>query len=423
MPDSIKNVSAEEILDSRGEPTIEVTVELQTGLAAKAAVPSGASTGRFEAHELRDGDPSRYNGKGVLQAIKNVETEIRSAVTGIRIFDQQKIDDTMRQLDGTENKSRLGANAILGVSLACARLASRSLHIPLYQYLGELYGQKKFQLPIPLMNIINGGLHASTNLNLQEFWIVPMQTESFHARLRAGSEIFQALGRLLRQDKRDTDLGNEGGYAPDLDSHGQAFEYIMRAAQEAKYTLGKDVFLGLDAGSSVLYDHEKNMYHLTLEHSEFTPQEFGQYMKHLLSLYPIIAMEDPLAEEDWDTWVSLTQDLKVSSPSVKVIGDDLFVTNPTRLQKGIERGAANTILIKPNQIGTLTETLDCIRLARKAGYGVVISHRSGETIDTFIADLAVGVAAEYIKTGSVARGERSAKYNRLLSIEQELHGS
>ena len=273
------------------------------------------------------------------------------------------------------------------------------------------------------MNFFNGGLHASTNLNIQEFWVIPTQPESFHRRLQAGSEIFQALGRLLRQDKRDTDLGNEGGYAPNLESHGQAFQYIMQAAQDAGYKPGGDIFLGLDAGSSVFYDQQKGIYHLALENSEFTSTEFIQYMKRLLSLYPILAMEDPLAEDDWDAWGSLTKDLKASAPNVKVIGDDLFVTNPTRLQKGIELGAANTILVKPNQIGTLTETLDCIRLARKAKYQVVISHRSGETIDTFIADLAVGTAAEFIKTGSVARGERSAKYNRLLAIEQELYGS
>lgn len=422
MPDTIKRISGQEILDSRGNPTVEVTVELQSGVAAKASVPAGASRGTFEAHELRDEDSARYGGKGVLKAVDNVNSKISKALIGVKVTEQNKLDQLMRELDGTENKSNLGANAILGVSLACARTASKSLGMPLYQYLGDLYGNKKYILPIPLMNLINGGLHANTNLNLQEFWLIPTQTTSFSDRLRCGSEVFQHLGTILRRDGRDTDLGNEGGYAPDLDSHRQAFEYVAEAIVHAGYGLGKECFMGFDAGSNTFYDHEKQMYVLKLEKSEYSSSEFIKYIWNFLEKYPILAIEDPLDEEDWDAWVKLTSDVKQKWPTIRVIGDDLFVTNFERLQKGMRLGAANTILIKPNQIGTLSETIACIKLAKQNGYQTVISHRSGETIDSFIADLAVAVASEFIKSGSVAQGERSAKYNRLLNIEAELHG-
>jgi len=422
MPDTIKRVTASEILDSRGNPTIEVTVELQSGIGARASVPSGASTGSAEALELRDNDPKRYDGKGVLRACHHVETEINQALQGVRVTEQKKIDDLMRQLDGTPNKSRLGANAILGVSLACARTASKSLALPLYRYIGDLIGNQHFVLPIPLMNVINGGLHASTNLNIQEFWVIPKQQTSFHDRLRCGSEIFQHLGTILRQAGRDTDLGNEGGYAPDLDSHKQAFDYLLQSIDAAGYRAGHDCYLGMDAGASVFYNVDKATYSLKLEDSEFTRDEWIDYVMDLLHTYPMAAIEDPLAEEDWTSWQLLTKLVKQKFPQLQLIGDDLFTTNVTRLQKGIDMGVANAILIKPNQIGTLSETLDCITLAKKHGYQTAVSHRSGETIDSFIADLAVGVGSEFIKTGSVARGERSAKYNRLLAIEQELYG-
>lgn len=421
IKDIIKKVSAEEILDSRGEPTVEVTVELQSGLAAKASVPSGASTGAFEAHELRDQDPNRYNGKGVLKAVANVNQQIDRALKDMEITDQQKIDSVMIELDGTDNKSNLGANAILGVSMAVARVASKFLGMPLYQYLGNLYGNKKYSFPVPLVNLINGGRHASTNLNMQEFWVVLTSQETFHDRLRCATEIFQALGQLLRNDKKDTDVGNEGGYAPDFKSHKEALDYLARAVEQAKYKLGHDVFLGLDVAASELFDADRNIYRLELEDSDYTPAEFSGYMQNLAKSYPLIALEDPLAEEDWNNWVSLTAEMKKSFPNLSLIGDDIFVTNSKRLQKGIELGAANAILIKLNQIGTVSETLQTIKLAKSNGYKTAISHRSGETVDTFIADLSVAVGSEFIKTGSVARGERTAKYNRLLNIESELN--
>ncbi|MFH0874185.1 MAG: phosphopyruvate hydratase [Candidatus Komeilibacteria bacterium] len=422
MPDTIKRVSASEILDSRGNPTIEVTVELQGGLGAKASVPSGASTGSAEALELRDNDPHRYGGKGVLKACQNVDTEINRALVGIRVTEQRQIDDLMRELDNTPNKSRLGANAILGVSLACARAASKSLAVPLYQYLGDLYGNKKFTLPLPLVNVINGGLHADTNLNIQEFWIIPVQQVSFSDRLRCADEIFMKLGSILKQAGRDTDVGNEGGYSPNFDSHQQAFDYLRQAASEAGYQLGRDCYLGMDAGASVFFNSAKSTYNLQLENSEYTHDEWLDYLMNLLRTYPMLAVEDPLAEEDWTAWQVLTKQVKKEFPQLQLIGDDIFTTNVTRLQKGIDLGVANAILIKPNQIGSLSETLDCIKLAKRHGYQTAISHRSGETIDSFIADLSVAVASEFIKTGSVARGERSAKYNRLLAIEKELYG-
>jgi len=421
IKDVIKKVSAEEILDSRGEPTVEVTVELQSGLAAKASVPSGASTGAFEAHELRDQDPNRYNGKGVLKAVANVNQQIDKALRDLEITSQQKIDSVMIEIDGTENKSNLGANAILGVSMAVARAASKSLGLPLYEYLGSLFGKKEYSLPIPLVNLINGGKHASTNLNMQEFWVIPTGQRTFHERLRCATEIFQVLGQLLRNDKKDTDVGNEGGYAPDFKSHKEALDYLVRAVEGAKYKLGADVFLGLDVAASEFFNADRNIYRLELEGSDFTSTEFTNYMLGLAKSYSLAAVEDPLAEEDWLSWVSLTAEMKKYDPNLRIIGDDIFATNSKRFQKGIDMGVANSILIKLNQIGTVSETLDTIRLAKKHGYKTAISHRSGETVDTFIADLAVAVGSEFIKTGSVARGERTAKYNRLLNIESEFN--
>ncbi len=422
MADTIKRITAGEILDSRGNPTIEVSVTLDNGTVAKASVPSGASTGTFEAFELHDNDEHRYGGKGVLKACQNVKGEINAALEGKSVTSQSEIDQIMIKLDGTPNKSRLGANAILGVSLACARAACHSENMPLYKYLGQLYGTSQFQLPTPLINLINGGLHASTNLNIQEFWVIPTQESSFQERLRCGSEIFQQLGTILRKDGRDTDLGNEGGYAPNLDSHKQAFNYLLQAIAQAGYAAGDNCFLGFDAGASVLFDPKSKLYELKLENSHYTSSEFQKYILQLWRELPIKACEDPLAEEDWEGWKQLTQDLKQQNPQGTLIGDDLFVTNSERLQKGVTMGVANSILIKPNQIGSLTETLATIHLAKKSGYSTAISHRSGETIDSFIADLAVAVGSEFIKTGSVARGERSAKYNRLLTIERELYG-
>jgi enolase len=423
MSNTIKRINASEILDSRGNPTLEVSVMLNNGIAAVASVPSGASTGTFEAFELRDHDEHRYGGKGVLKACQNVKGEINAALTGKSITEQADIDQTMIKLDGTPNKARLGANAILGVSLACARAAAESEHVPLYAYIGQLYGNNHFQLPIPLINVINGGLHASTNLNIQEFWVIPMQESSFQERLRCGSEVFQQLGTILRKDGRDTDLGNEGGYAPNLDSHKQAFSYLLQAIDKAGYQAGTNCYLGFDAGASVLYDATSKIYQLKLENSHYTSTEFQTYIMQLWRDFPIRACEDPLAEEDWDGWQQLMTTLKRDFPAGTLIGDDLFVTNAERLQKGITLQAANSILIKPNQIGSLTETLQTIQLAKKSGFTTAVSHRSGETIDSFIADLAVAVASDYIKTGSVARGERSAKYNRLLAIEHELNGN
>jgi enolase len=423
MSKKIKSIEALEILDSRGDPTVEVTVELENGMRGTASVPSGASTGAYEAFELRDKDPKRYAGKGVLHAVMNVNTEIAKHLHGMYVNDQERLDKLMLDLDGTSNKQRLGANAILGVSLACARAAAMAFDIPLYQYIRSLttVADKLYKLPTPCINVINGGMHADTNLEIQEFWIIPHKAETFADRLRQGSEIFHQLGEVLKAENLDTDLGNEGGYAPNFPNHRQVFDMLMRAIEQASYTPGEDISLGIDAGSTVFYDTEKKIYALKLEHEEYTADALAEYYKRLLKQYPIAAMEDPFAEEDWTSWQKFTALCKAQYPDLKLVGDDLFVTNSKRLQKGIDMGVANSILIKVNQIGTLTETLQCIALAQANGYSTVISHRSGETSDTFIADLAVAVNADYIKTGSTARGERIAKYNRLLEIEKELH--
>jgi len=422
MPDKIKKISAIEILDSRGNPTLETTVELSNGVLASAAVPSGASTGHFEAHELRDGDKKRYAGKGVLKAIANVNDLLNKELNGLSVLEQTKIDNLMIKLDGTKNKSKLGANAILSVSLAVAHAAAKFNKVELYEYLRALYNPKLkgYKLPTPVVNVINGGAHASTNINIQEFWLVPEKASVFSDKLRQASEIFHTLGEHLAASGYDTDLGNEGGYAPNVKSHKQVFEFIMHAIEASGYKPGKDIFLGIDAGASEFYDNKKDLYNLNLEGKSFKDDELIDFYFDLMELYPLKLIEDPLDQEDWDSWADITNDEYIKTNNIKIIGDDLFVTNITRLKKGVEMGVANSILIKFNQIGTLTETLETIRYARDNKYKVIVSHRSGETSDTTIADLSVAVNADYIKTGSTSRGERTAKYNRLLKIEQKL---
>lgn len=422
MPDKIKKITALEILDSRGEPTLQVEVELSNGLKGQSAVPSGASTGIFEAHELRDNDPFRYGGKGVLKAVENVNSLLNKELNGLRVTEQKQLDQLMLDLDGTKNKSNLGANAILGVSLALAATAAKSVGEPLYRYLRQLYNPeiKNFLLPTPVVNVINGGKHASSNIDLQEFWIVPQKIASFREKLQQASETFHALGELLKSIGYDTDLGNEGGYAPNVKSHREVFDLLMQAIESAGFEAGEDIVLGIDAGSSVFYDLKTASYNLPLEKKVFNSRDFIDYYLDLVEDYPLHFLEDPLAEEDWENWQIFSKDPLIKQNNIKIIGDDLFVTNKERLQKGIAMGVANSILIKPNQIGTLSETLETITLAQKNNYQIIISHRSGETIDTTIADLAVAVNASFIKTGSTARGERIAKYNRLLNIEEDL---
>lgn len=420
MPDKIKKIKALEILDSRGDPTIQVSVELSNGLIGIAKVPSGASTGSFEAFELRDEDDSRYEGKGVLKAVDNVNNIINKELNGIRVVNQKEIDDLLIKLDGTENKSKLGANAILGVSLAIAVTASKSIGIPLYKYLRSIYDKniEGYKLPIPVVNVINGGAHASTNINIQEFWIIPIKAKTFSERLRQSSEVFHSLGNLLDSIGYNTDLGNEGGYAPDVKSHREVFDFLYQAIENSGYT-EKDIVFGIDVGANELYKEDIGTYEFNLDKSSFKSKELINYYLELINNYPLQFIEDPFAEEDWDTWKEFSNNINIKD-EIKLIGDDLFVTNISRFKKGIDLGIANTILIKPNQIGTLTETFAAIKLAQDNNYSVIISHRSGETNDTFIADLAVAVNADYIKTGSIARGERISKYNRLLNIEVEL---
>lgn len=422
MPDKIKKISATEILDSRGNPTVEATVELNNGVMGTAAVPSGASTGRFEAHELRDGDKSRYNGLGVLKAVANVNNILNKELSGLSVLKQEKIDRAMIKLDGTKNKSQLGANAILAVSLAVAHAAAHYSKQELYEYLRGLYNPqlKKYKLPIPVVNVINGGVHASTNINIQEFWIVPVKAKTFAEKLRQASEIFHQLGNLLQATGLDTDLGNEGGYAPNVKSHRQVFEFLHQAVENGGYQPGEDIVFGIDAGASEFYDQQNKNYHLPLESQKFIDDELIDFYLDLMETYPLRFVEDPLDQEDWLAWQQFSRDDFIKHHDVKLIGDDLFVTNVARLKKGIELEVANTILIKPNQIGSLTETLETVRFAQANNYQIMVSHRSGETSDTTIADLAVAVNADYIKTGSTARGERIAKYNRLLNIEQKI---
>ncbi|MBQ4132652.1 MAG: phosphopyruvate hydratase [Desulfovibrionaceae bacterium] len=409
---TIVSVWAREILDSRGNPTVEVEVGLESGHVGRAAVPSGASTGSREALELRDGDNSRYGGKGVEKAVENVRSIIAEELVGMDALRQVQIDNMLIDLDGTENKSKLGANAMLGVSMACARAGAQVLGLPLYQYLG---GVNAKLIPAPMMNIINGGAHAPNNLDIQEFMIMPLGAYTFRDALRMGAEVFHTLKKILAADGHVTSVGDEGGFAPNLKDHDQAFSYIMKAIEEAGYIPGSEIALAIDAAASEFYRDGK--YVLLGEGKTLTSSDMVDYLGEFATRYPIISMEDGLAESDWDGWRELTYKL---GDSVQLVGDDLFVTNPDILAEGIEEGVANSILIKLNQIGTLTETLDAIEMAKQAAYTTVISHRSGETEDSFISDLAVGLNAGQIKTGSLCRSDRLAKYNQLLRIEEEL---
>ncbi|HEB86420.1 MAG TPA: phosphopyruvate hydratase [Gammaproteobacteria bacterium] len=408
----IKNIIAREIIDSRGNPTIEADVILASGVKGRAAVPSGASTGTREAVELRDGDKSRYGGKGVLKAVANVEGAICEALMNMDVREQRAIDEVMINLDGTENKGKLGANAILAVSMACAHAAARALGVPLFQYLNTGEG---YQLPVPMMNIINGGSHADNSVDLQEFMIIPVGAPSINEALRYGAEIFHTLKKVLRDRGLNTAVGDEGGFAPDLPSNESAIEIILEAIDKAGFEAGKDVFIGIDAASSEFY--KDGLYDLASENRKLNASEFIDVLESWVDKYPIISIEDGLAEDDWDGWKLLTERL---GKKVQLVGDDLYVTNTRIFKEGIDKGIANSILIKVNQIGTLSETLDAIAMAKKAGYTVVISHRSGETEDTTIADLAVATCAGQIKTGSMSRSDRIAKYNQLLRIAEGL---
>ncbi|MBD2013345.1 phosphopyruvate hydratase [Microcoleus sp. FACHB-53] len=406
---AIEAIDAREILDSRGRPTVEAEVMLLTGAKGLAQVPSGASTGTFEAHELRDDDSHRYGGKGVLYAVRNIKEKITPELLGMDALDQASVDQKMIERDGSLNKKNLGANAILAVSLATAKAAADNLGLPLYRYLG---GPLANLLPVPLMNVINGGAHADNNVDFQEFMIVPVGAPTFRDALRWGAEVFASLAKVLKEKKLLTGVGDEGGFAPNLESNQAALELLIAAIEQAGYKPGEQVALAMDVAASEFYKEGQYIY----DGSSHSPEEFIDYMAKLVGQYPIISIEDGLHEEDWDHWKLLSQKLG----NIQLVGDDLFVTNPVRLKKGIELGAGNSILIKLNQIGSLTETLETIDLATRRGYRSVISHRSGETEDTTIADLAVATRAGQIKTGSLCRSERVAKYNRLLRIEDEL---
>ena len=415
----ITEIKALEILDSRGNPTVQVEVRTEMGFKGIASVPSGASTGSFEAVELRDGDKNRYLGKGVLKAVENVNKKIAKELIGMNVYEQEKIDEKMLEIDDTPNKSNLGANAILGVSLAVAKAAANSLGIELYQYIGGINGTK---LPIPMMNILNGGKHSDNNINIQEFMIMPIGDITFCERLRRGAEIYHTLKKVLKEKGFSVAVGDEGGFAPNLENEEQALDVIIEAIKKAGYEPGKDVVLALDIASTEMYDEAKKIgkdgYYFWKTDIFKTKQEMVEYIATLCEKYPIVSVEDGLAEEDWETWKELTKKL---GNKVQLVGDDLFVTNKQRLKRGIEKNAANAILIKLNQIGTLTETLQTIALAKENGYNTIISHRSGETEDTTIADIAVAVNAGQIKTGAPCRTDRVAKYNRLLYIENELN--
>ena len=409
---AIVDIIAREILDSRGNPTVEADVLLESGVMGRAAVPSGASTGSREAIELRDGDGSRYLGKGVMRAVENVNTEISEALIGLDAQEQAFIDKTLIDLDGTDNKARLGANALLAVSMAVAKAAAEEAGLPLYRYFG---GAGTMSLPVPMMNIINGGEHANNSLDIQEFMIMPVGAESFREALRCGAEIFHALKKLLDKNGHSTAVGDEGGFAPNLGSHAEALEVIMQAIQNAGYVPGKDVLLALDCAASEFYKDGK--YHLSGEGLQLTSAQFVDYLATLCDKFPIVSIEDGMSEADWDGWKLLTDRL---GKKVQIVGDDVFVTNTRIFKEGIQKGIGNSILIKINQIGTLSETFAAIEMAKRAGYTAVISHRSRETEDSTIADIAVGLNAGQIKTGSLSRSDRIAKYNQLLRIEEDL---
>ncbi len=408
----IIDVTAREILDSRGNPTVEVDIKLACGASGRAAVPSGASTGKREALELRDTRAKRYGGKGVTRAVGNVNQEIGPTIMGMDATDQAGLDRHLVNLDGSENKSKLGANAILGVSMAAARAAANALGLPLYRYLGGINAR---YLPMPMMNIVNGGAHAANNLDIQEFMIIPVGASSAAQAVRMGAETFHTLKKILKAAGHTTGVGDEGGFAPNLESNEAAIGYILQAIEEAGYVPGKEIALGLDAAASEFF--QKNRYVLKSENKSLTTAQMIDYYQALVEKYPIVSIEDGLAEQDWKGWQKMTERLE---GAIQIVGDDVFVTNPKILAKGIEEGIANSILIKLNQIGTVTETLEAVEMAKQAGYTTVISHRSGETEDAFIADLAVGLNAGQIKTGSLSRSDRIAKYNQLLRIEEEL---
>ena len=416
----IQDIKSMQILDSRGNPTVQVEVITEDGYVGKASVPSGASTGSFEAVELRDGDKNNYLGKSVEKAVENVNKKIAKKIIGMNVYDQRKIDIEMIKLDDTPNKSNLGANAILGVSLAVAKAAAHSLGIELYQYIGGIYGM---EMPIPMMNILNGGKHSENNINIQEFMIMPVGEITFAERLKRGTEIYHTLKKVLKEKGHNVGVGDEGGFAPNLNNEEDALECITEAIKKAGYEPGKDIKLALDIASTEMYEEAKKIgekgYYFWKTKEFKTENEMVEYLINLCEKYPISSIEDGLAEEDWEGWKILTEKL---GNKIQLVGDDLFVTNPKRLQRGINRNIANSILIKLNQIGTLTETLETIKLAKKNGYNVIISHRSGETGDTTIADIAVAVNAGQIKTGAPCRTDRVAKYNRLLYIENEIIG-
>tara|TARA_B110000858_G_scaffold37596_1_gene42293 strand:+ start:288 stop:1583 length:1296 start_codon:yes stop_codon:yes gene_type:complete len=412
MKSNIKKIIAREIIDSRGSPTLEAEVLLESGFSGRAAVPSGASTGSREALELRDMDPGRFNGKGVLNNVKYIETVINSALIGLDANNRELIDNTLIQLDGTENKSKLGANTLLAVSLANAKSSANNNNLPLYQNIKE---SKEYVMPVPMMNIINGGSHANNSVDIQEFMIMPVGANSLKEAVRFGVEIFHALGKILDSKKYITTVGDEGGYAPNLGSNKEALDIIMQAIEKAGYKAGEDILLALDVASSEFY--KDGTYDLASEKKKYSSSEFIELMKSWSEAYPIISIEDALDENDWDGWAELTREL---GSKIQLVGDDLFVTNPKIFKEGIDKSIANAILIKLNQIGTLTETIDAMDLASKNNYNAVVSHRSGETEDTFIADLAVAYSTGQIKTGSLSRSDRVSKYNQLIRIEEEL---
>jgi len=413
MSTVIADVVGREVLDSRGNPTVEVDVELENGIVGRAAVPSGASTGEHEAVELRDGDMSRYGGKGVLNAVEHVNNTLSGELTGFEALDQVGIDSLMVKLDGTPNKSNLGANAILGVSLGVAKAAALSLRMPLYRYIGGVYAKT---LPVPMMNILNGGKHADNNVDFQEFMIVPVNAPSFADALRMGAEVFHVLKSVLSKKGYNTAVGDEGGFAPNLKSNEEAIEVILEAVARTDYKAGSDIYIALDPAASEFTKDGKYVFHKS-DNTAKTPEQMVEYWAQWVDRYPIISIEDGMAENDWDGWKLMTEKL---GQNIQLVGDDLFVTNTSFLQKGIDTGVANSILIKVNQIGSLTETLDAVEMAKRAGYTAVISHRSGETEDTTIADIAVATNVGQIKTGSASRTDRIAKYNQLLRIEEEL---
>src|SRR5258706_3096250 len=412
---SIVDIVAREILDSRGNPTVEADVLLESGAMGRAAVPSGASTGSREAIELRDGDAKRYGGKGVLKAVEAVNTEISEAIVGLDASEQSFIDKTLIDLDGTENKARLGANAMLAVSMAAAKAAAEESGLPLYRYFG---GAGPMQMPVPMMNVVNGGAHANNSVDMQEFMIVPVGAKSFREALRCGAEVFQALKKIIDGKGMSTAVGDEGGFAPNLPTHAAAIELILEAVKAAGYAPRQDVQIALDCAASEFF--KDGQYVLESENRKLAPEQFADYLSDLAERYPIVSIEDGMAEGDWEGWKLLTGRL---GRKIQIVGDDVFVTNTRILREGIKKGVANAILIKVNQIGTLSETFAAIELAKRAGYGTVISHRSGETEDTTIADIAVGANALQIKTGSLSRSDRTSKYNQLLRIEEDLGDS